>query len=173
MIVFGSRSELNSSVSNQTWSLSLSGTPVWTQLFPGGVPPSARGGHTAVYDSQRQRMLVFGGLAQSTLNDVWELTLTEPLEWHRLEPDGTLPPARWRHAAIYDPMRVRMLVFGGFGNSGDRADLWQLDLSVEPAVWSQIIPVGPAPSARSEHSAIFDPIRDRMIVFGGESQAGL
>src|SRR5439155_44108 len=75
--------------------------------------------------------------------------------------------ARTRHTAIYDPVRDRMIVYGGTDNSvGNPNDVWALSLA-DPPAWTKLTPAGTSPGARSGHSAIYDPVRDRMIVFGG------
>ncbi len=80
-------------------------------------------------------------------------------------------PARDRHTAVYDPVRDRMVVFGGC--SGPYLnDVWALSLAGTPA-WTQLSPSGSTPPvARYSHTAIYDPVRDRMVVFGGSSGSG-
>ena len=75
------------------------------------------------------------------------------------------PSGRSEHTAIYDPVRDRMVVFGGYDGTL-RNDVWALSLSGSPA-WSALAPAGSPPSARYGHTAIYDPVRDRMVVFGG------
>jgi hypothetical protein len=77
---------------------------VWSLLsFP---PPAARVQHAAIYDPVRNRMLVFGGLAGSSLkNEVWELSLAGTPTWKLLSVAGTPPSARRGASAIYDPVR--------------------------------------------------------------------
>ena len=45
-------------------------------------------------------------------------------------------------------------------------DVWALSLSGSPT-WAQLAPAGTPPGAWYGHSAIYDPARDRMVVFGG------
>ena len=45
-------------------------------------------------------------------------------------------------------------------------DVWALDLSGTPT-WSHIATLGTAPDSVVNAGAIFDPVRDRMVVFGG------
>jgi hypothetical protein len=82
MIVFGGLVE-GVGWTNDVWVLEnangLGGTPHWTQLAPTGTPPSVRDKHTAVYNSDTNRMIVFGGVTYEAgswqlLNDVWVLT---------------------------------------------------------------------------------------------------
>jgi hypothetical protein len=147
---------------NDVWALSLAGSPAWSELSPAGPPQSARYLHTAIYDPVRDRMVVFGGDHSGDPNDVWALTLSGSPAWSELTPVGTPPTGRYGHTAIYDPVRDRMVVFGGGGN-----DVWALSLAGSP-VWSELAPVGSLPAERARHTAIYDPVRDRMVVYGGE-----
>ena len=88
--------------------------------------------------------------------------------WDELTP--SMPPSRRSyHTAIYDPVRGRMVVFGG-NDESDRNDVWALTLSGSP-VWTQLFPSGMPPSARFEHTSIYDPVRDRMVVFAGVNES--
>ncbi len=164
MVVFGGT---NRNFYNDTWTLELAGTPAWTSPAPEGMPPSARYGHSAIYDPTRDRMLIFGGNDSSPRNDTWSLALSGTFGWSLLVPDGTPPLPRFHHTAIFDPVRDRLIVFGGYGAGGaSHDDLWQLDLGGN-GMWSQLAPFGPGPSAGIYFQSIYDPVRDRMILFGG------
>ena len=146
------------------WALSPSGH--WRQVAPSGAGPSARHGHSAIYDPMRERMIIFGGLdTLAMLNDVWTLPLSGDPKWARLLPSGPSPPGREYGTAIYDPVRDRLIVFGGRGLAL-LDDVWALSLSGDP-VWTQLLPSGAGPSARIGHIAVYDPNGDRMVVFGG------
>ena len=155
---------------SDVWSLSLAGTPAWTTWTPGGAPPTPRAWHSAIYDPVRDQVLVFGGSdgALSERNDVWALALAGTMAWAPVLPGGTLPAARDGASAIYDPVRDRMVLFGGFDASPHelRNDVWALSLAGTPA-WVALAPAGTLPPIRAYHTAIYDPIRDRMVVFGG------
>ena len=165
MIVFGGS---DGRLLNDVWELSLGASPVWSQLIPAGTPPSARSGQSAIYDPQGDRMVIFGGDDGRFVNDVWALSLASSLSWSKLSPAGTPPSARYSHTAIYDPVRDRMVMFGGptVDGGGSLNDTWALSLTGSPS-WSQLAPVGSLPSTRLGHSAIYDPVRDRMVVFAG------
>jgi hypothetical protein len=168
MLVFGGNDGYDLYM-NDVWALSLTGSPVWTQLAPAGTPPDRRASHSAVFDPVRKRMLVFGGISdQGPLSDVCVLEFAEGLAWDRLSPLGSGPSARSMHSAIYDPARDRVLVFGGLDGDGPRHDVWALTLSGTPA-WTELAPSGTPPGDRFLHSAVYDPVRDRMLVFGGSN----
>ncbi len=152
---------------NDLWALGLGGVPEWTELSPLGDPPSPRYGHSAVYDPMRDRLVVFGGYdGTQLLNDVWILTLSGTPTWSPLYVQGTPPSGRFGASAIYDPVRDRVLIFGGLDAQDARNDLWELRLSWDPR-WTEIEPTETWPGSRYVHSAIYDPVRRRMVVFGG------
>ena len=155
---------------NKVHALSLTGTASWTQLAPAGTPPSGRKNAGVVYDPVRDRLLVIGGTnASGNLNDVWELSLAGSPTWTQILPAGTPPGARFAPGVVYDAARDRILIFGGSVSGSDiRNDVWQLTLSGTPT-WSALTPSGAPPAARYGLNAVYDPVRDRMIVFGGRN----
>jgi hypothetical protein len=161
MVVFGGAG------GNDVWALSLSGSPVWSELTPVGTLPPGRSECTAIYDPVRDRMVVFGGETIIGFpDDVWELSLAGSPAWSELTPAGSPPSGSIYHTAIYDPVRDRMVVFGGADGSGPLNDVWALSFSGSP-VWSELTPAGIPPAGRMDPAAIYDPVRDRMVVFGG------
>ena len=169
MLVFGG---VDSLYRNDVHQLTLSGSPAWSVLSPSGFPaPDVRDNHGLVYDPVRDRMLVFGGAKMFgatvvQFNDVWAMSLASSPAWTQILPTGSKPAARHGHNTVYDPVRDRLIVFGGRDVTGLRNDVWQLSLSGTPA-WTLLVPSGTPPTARDDAAAIYDPVRDRMIVFGG------
>ncbi|HUK62863.1 MAG TPA: kelch repeat-containing protein, partial [Dongiaceae bacterium] len=156
---------LDTNAKADTWVLPLDADTLrWAPLATVGTPP-ARASHSAIYDPVRDRMIVFGGINGSSMNDAWALALSGTPTWTNLAPAGTPPSRRLFHSAIYDPIRDRMLVYGGLGTIGALNDLWELSLARTPE-WRPTSS-GRRPTARYGHSAIYDPVGDRMIVFGG------
>jgi uncharacterized repeat protein (TIGR02543 family) len=157
--------------SNEVWSLSLGGTPMLSQVTTSGTPPPVgRAGASMIYDSLRDRIVIFGGVGNGVHNDVWELTLSGTPTWNEILPAGTVPSVRAYHTAIYDAARDQMLVFGGYDydGGGDLAEVRILTFAGTPT-WSLMTPTGTPPSARSFHSAVYDGPRNRMVIFGGYS----
>lgn len=170
LVLFGGRSS-TSEYLGDVWVQSLDGAPTWAPLAPTGSAPAARSGHASIHDPVRDRMIVFGGYNGSTFGDVRALTLGENPSWSLLLPSGASPGPRRYHAMVYDPLRDRALVFGGISGSVRRNDVWALSLGVTPA-WTAITPAGTPPSARYGASAVFDPVLDRLLVFGGSDASG-
>jgi hypothetical protein len=166
MLVFGGE---NATQLSDVWELGLGAGSTWARLNPAGTPPSPRALHTAIYDDRRDRMMVFGGRGGPSVNDLWELTLSGSLEWRRIETAGTPPPPRFDHIAVFDASRYRILVFGGMDAQGAFNDAWSLSLAGSPT-WSVIVTSGSRPSARGGAQAIYDSVRDRIVLFGGYTQ---
>jgi len=130
--------------------------------------PGPRHKPTIVYDAVRRRFLIFSGLrGMSCYDDVWEMPADAPGRWRQVATRGDRPAGRFGHTAIYDPVRDRMIVFGGsLSGRGQVEEVWELLLS-HRATWRRMTPAGPPPTARFAHTAVYDPVRGRMIVFGG------
>ena len=73
------------------------------------------------------------------------------------------PPARNGHSLTFDPIRGRVVLFGGWNGSALN-DTWEYD----GTNWIRIT-TPTSPSARYGHSLTFDPIRGRVILFGGDT----
>ena len=150
---------------DETWTLSLAGGTAWTKLSPGGAAAPALLSHTAVFDAPRNRMIVFAGIDPiQVVNDAWSLSLTGATSWSKLTPSGVTPVATSSHAAVYDPVRQRMLVFGGYEAGGD--ETWALSLTGS-STWSQIPTAGSVPRRRTGATLIVDTPRARAVMFGG------
>ncbi len=140
----------------------------WRPLAPTGPHPAARSGHTMVYDSHRDRLLVFGGdtLASGVrvcLGDTWAFSLDDSA-WTLLDSAG---PARGEHLAFYDPYYDRLVIlFGRDANGRAQGDAWQLWLGGS-SQWSRLSPVGSGPPARSASAGVFDPASGRFALYGG------
>ena len=180
-------SDGDSDVHGTLSTLSLAQT--WEQLSPVGGPPSPRYALAADHDEANNRMLVFGGgggnisFVPTMLNDIWVLSNADGLggtpTWTQLTPVGGSPSGRGFDSAVYDPVSNSLIVFGGdlaIGYCNEETnDVWVLSnangLGGAP-VWTQLSPTGGPPSARFEHSAVYDQITNRMIIFGGGPTCG-
>ena len=119
MTVFGGT---NGTARNDVWVLTnangVGGTPSWIQLSPTGTPPVARYGHSALYDSANNRMIVYGGYTGKTYEgDTWVLTNANGLgatpAWTMTVSGTGSAPLRGMHTAIYDSVSNQMVIFSG------------------------------------------------------------
>jgi hypothetical protein len=177
MTIFGGN---NGSNLNDVWVLStangVGGTAAWTQLSPTGSAPMTRESHSAIYDTTNNIMTIFGGLNVSYLNDVWVLSYANGLggtpAWTQLSPTGSAPTTRYGHTAVYDNTHNLMTIFGGVINGIALNDVWVLStangVGGTPA-WTQLSPTGSPPTARYDLPAVYDPVNNLMMIFGGYS----
>jgi FlgD Ig-like domain/Galactose oxidase, central domain len=176
MLVFGGSGDQylteESPWGDDVHALSLDGEPQWSSVVGPGRRGPGRNFHSAIYDPRARQMVIYGGNYDSwdPGEGPWALQLSGEPAWIDLEPVGASPGARWGHSAVYDPVRTRMVVFGGDAFGQLKNDTWSLSLSDEHS-WQQL-PVPMPPSPRSVHTAILDLRRDRMVIFGGIGSPG-
>ncbi len=123
------------------------------------IPPPARAQHAIAYDVQRQRLVLFGGVGLTYMNDTWEF---DGELWVERAP-AHVPAGRVGHRMVYDDARGRVVLFGGrTPDPAEKNDTWEWDGSD----WTEVTTSG-APPARSDHAMTYDAVRERVIVFGG------
>ena len=153
---------------NHCKSASWGNVLAWSELTTSGALPPIWG-HSLVYDSARDRVVVFGGVTPAgRSNEIFVLSLAGPPTWVALATVGTPPSQRNFHTAIYDPVRDRMVVFGGNTGTSRRNDTWVLDFAQDPPAWLELAPpLGPI--SRDSHVAVYDGARRQMIIHGGNA----
>ena len=174
MIVFGGLDD-SLNVMSDVWSLDLNtlafAANPWTPEVTGGITDPPLFGHSAIYDTANNRMIVFGGNDSgfALQNTVYVLNLAT-MAWSQPAVTGTAPSARALHTAIYEAASQSMVVSGGNDGIDELSDVHVLSLPVNPPfVWSTPV-LGAGPIKRSQHAAIPDPLRSRMVIFGGFDQ---
>ncbi|MBI3968304.1 MAG: fibronectin type III domain-containing protein [Chloroflexi bacterium] len=162
-----------SAPSNEVVPRSLPPT-VWTELTGNGASgsPLGRHNHAAAWDSQNNRLLVFGGsldYGAYKRNDLWEYTRAR--RWRQLTANGApgAPANKFAPVAAWDTQANRLLVFGGWDESSARNDLWQY---TDAGGWQLLVANGTlgAPRPRSMHAATWDAQHNRLLVFSGSVQ---
>jgi hypothetical protein len=159
------------------------GTPTWEQLSISGSAPASRTGAAAVYDPTTNSMIIFGGQNGSgsggQFSDTWVLSNANGLggtpAWKQLSPTGGPPPGQYYPSAIYDSVNNIMVVMGGNGHGAADTPtnaVWALSHANGQGgtpVWTNLVAEGApgSPSRRSNHTAVYDPESNRMIVFAG------
>ncbi|MBI5849901.1 MAG: hypothetical protein HZB39_02510 [Planctomycetes bacterium] len=138
----------------------------WTLAAPIHSPP-ARGHAAMAYDEQRGVIVLFGGAetsGASLLGDTWEWDGTD---WRRVGTTSS-PDARRAHAMAYDPIRRRVVLFGGLAAQSDRrSDTWEYD----GTNWTMRNTL-PFNDGRFDLGMAFDPVRRQLIRFGGGGAGG-
>jgi len=131
----------------------------WTPVYP-----PARGNPALVYDSVQAETIMFGGNVDnhedSGLSDTWRY---DGSVW-RPVPTTTQPPPNRVPVLAYDPLRQRVVLFGGLSNATLLfSDTWEFNGSN----WVKMTPVA-SPPARFGHSLVYDPQLQKVLLFGGQ-----
>jgi len=159
---------------NQIWTYGVKDAE-WSPLVTSGEAPPAHSGNIGILDTKRRRLVVYGGRLGSPtylpFQQVWTLTLGDDPRWTQLPTRGQLPAAL-HDAAIYDPVRDRLLIHTSSSNTRQARGVWALPFGTSDVPeWEQIsspfdttrVPT-PLPEAAV---AVYDSKRDRMVIFGG------
>ena len=169
MIVFGGL--LGGVLDGRLWQLSLN-SPIaaWTELSASGVKPAPRRGAKFVYDPVGSRMLMYGGYVgsfyQSISNEMWQLSLTPGFEAWTLLSLGGGPAGLADYSVVYDPVSHSAVYFGGQLNTGGGTNnVWRLALG--SMTWTASTATT-KPVVRYGHSAIYDAVSARIVMFGGK-----
>jgi N-acetylneuraminic acid mutarotase len=157
---------------NDVWSYDAVAN-TWSQDKSSGTLPSPRGGVAAAYDLTGGRVITFGGSANvgAPFGDTWAY---DPVAhtWTELKPPKAVPPRRVGGAMVYDPSKRRLILFGGFGDTGATLnDTWAYDPVAN--IWTELKPLrGARPPARDAPSLAYDSTGGQLILFGGLDAAG-
>lgn len=116
--------------------------------------PSPRSGVAMTYDSERGRVVLFGGSGGPNA-ETWEW---EGTAWHRVEAPA---PGRFNSAMAYDSRRKEVIRFGGWNGEVREGDTWRYDGNR----WELLPARGPEP--RNHASMAYDESRGVMVLFGG------
>lgn len=125
-----------------------------------GESPAARQGFVMVYDIQRKRTILYGGMdGNGKIFDdgIWEY---DGLQWNNIK-NPLMPPPRMMPGYAYDSKRGLLMVYGGADSKGNLEDTW----SWNGIVWKKLADQGPSP--RVMGSMAYDKHRDRLVLFGG------
>jgi cysteine-rich repeat protein len=127
---------------------------------------------TMAYDAARKQIVMFGGGGAITtfprpntvLSDTWLRTgsaaWTQPAAFAE-------PPARYRSATAYDPIRKKVVLFGGQSNATTMLnDTWEWD----GRSWAQVSVASPPP-IRAGHGLDFDTkdTTQSIRLYGGDN----
>ena len=158
-------------MTNEMWAFHLDCNN-WERISPTGGP-SVRGRAAAAFDSMRNRMIIYGGLAGDPftgaprLADAWAFDLATDT-WEELATSGTAPAARSEPAIGYDPANDRLIVSGGdAGGLNGTDDLFALDLATN--TWTEL-DGSSGPSPRYDQGYVVQ--EGRLYIVGGAEDGG-
>ncbi len=167
LVLFGGH---DGSYTGETWEWNGSGWSMVCDTAATCYGPTPRGRHSMVWDTQRERVVLFGGAVGGLFtfdDEVWEW---DGVRW-RCQYDSDVamrfpaPPPRRYHSMAFDPDRERVVLFGG-SDSSMLDDTWEFD----GEEWEKLCGAGTTctgPTARRMHAMAYDQVRGRTVVFGG------
>ena len=123
-----------------------------------GLNPAPRQAFAMVYDSRRNKTVLFGGMGTTPgqlFNDTWEFDGTT---WLKVSEDGPSPRASAGFA--YDANAGMMIIFGGMTKEGFVSDTWGWD----GKEWKKIAHDGPE---RMMAALGYDEAKKILVLFGG------
>ncbi|MFX0042062.1 MAG: Kelch repeat-containing protein [Candidatus Hodarchaeota archaeon] len=167
IVLFGGMKGLSLSSAtfyNETW-VGIPASNTWQKMSPALAPP-ARVCHHMVYDSESDRVILFGGytdMGSDSLYDTWAYDYNSNT-WEDLTNITNHPPKRSSHIMAYDSESDRVVLFGGGTQLTTLDDTWLYDYNNN--TWEQMNPIT-SPSARCRHEAAYDSESDRVIIYGG------
>lgn len=168
-VLFGGYDETN--FLDQTW---LWDGTNWTRVKKN--PPTQRGQAVMWYDATMKKTIVYGGIGRQDtesrierFGDMWSF---DGSGWTNMKVDpASTPGLRYSTAYTVDPRTGHALVFGGLLYNKDSAgietqkyvnDLWDWNGSK----WTQLTNAT-GPDIRENSGFTFDPVSNRMVIFGG------
>ncbi|MCB1589801.1 MAG: hypothetical protein KDI56_12925, partial [Xanthomonadales bacterium] len=134
----------------------------WTQISSG--TPSARINHGMAHDPLSGQSLVFGGVSGGFLNDLYQYQPSTG--WAPVAAGTPLPSARRSHS--FAAGNGSAYLYAGVASAGSVSDFWRY---TPGSGWVQLDPGGASspthPGVRLGATALFDPVRNQFVFFGG------
>ena len=173
LVMFGGMTGVNLTALQDVWEWNPA-TSTWTDRTPAGSKPLPRFGAGMVFDSIRNKFVIFGGrsITNYDLADTWEWDPATGAFTDRTG-SGAVPVGRSQHSMVFEKSTGKVLLFGGglagtdyngIGISLAFADSWEWDPT--SGAWAQLAPAT-APSARHDSAMVWDSKRSRAVLFGG------
>lgn len=151
---------VNSGISLRTY---VSAGAGWQLAQQGGLVPAVNA--AAAFDPNRGTVIAFGGWDRTSYQEVDSMLAWNGNFWSLLQP-AVKPSPRTEAGLALDPVRGRVVLFGGSVGPSYLGDTWEWD----GAAWSQRFPAV-SPPARAGNLA-FDPVAQEIVLLGGY-QAGV
>ncbi len=157
---------------DDVWELDLSSVDgTWTELAPLGDLLEPRLGHSLHYDSDGDRLILFGGQGFHDLyGAVWTLSFGTTADgvWEELASGGAAPDPRVACGAAWDDDEQRLFVGGGRAAHDVPSDLSVWHGNAGPAgSWTSLSPTLGPPDGGASPSWAWDPVAERLLQIGG------
>jgi DNA-binding transcriptional ArsR family regulator len=136
----------------------------WRKLLPSAVPDGRT--HAGMSYAGGGRIVFYGGWTGSGPSSKTWIFDPVSVQWVDAAPPAG-PGPRTSHKLAYDPLRDRVLTFGGDKNgNGYDNETWIYDRGANN--WTQVFPSN-VPGARRDYGLAWDPVSERIIMHGGSS----
>ncbi|MGQ0816051.1 MAG: Kelch repeat-containing protein [Gemmatimonadota bacterium] len=164
------------------WRLKLGAEPAWQKLVIPEPLPRPRWIPFAVLSEEADMIVMHGGALGHTspcTDETWALEHVSGRSgmrgWRQLQTQGVSPSARADHRGGYDARNDRLIIHGGHNCIQTMFDdAWVLRNATGrngPPTWQRLEIRNPeaGPGRIRTHSAVYDPVTNRLIVFGGSN----
>ncbi|MEC7241887.1 MAG: kelch repeat-containing protein [Myxococcota bacterium] len=139
--------------------------------------PKKRTYPSMFWDDQEQALYLFGGMTNKSpmvievAEDLWRY---KDGQWEELEMGGDVPSTRTFLGEAWDPNRREMILFGGqIGNYWDLAYNETYALNIDSLEWTRLNKGNKnSPSTRMHAQLTYDPVAERVLLFGGHTDIG-
>lgn len=165
VIMFGGGNKgLMGFIFSETWAYNYNAN-TWKKMAYG---PMDYLGARLVYDSESDRMILFGGLNVLdwfSQDGTWAYDY-DTNTWTEMHPT-VRPPGRNYQAMTYDSKADRVLTWGGMyiDESPLPESMWAYDYNKD--TWTEFPAQEPYPHSRDYAAMVYDAESDRTILFGG------
>ncbi|MFN8489234.1 MAG: kelch repeat-containing protein [Caldilineaceae bacterium] len=159
MILFGGYDIPKNGYFNETWVFDFAAN-TWTQMKPQIAPPGTNF-HSMIYDSQADRVLMWGSVSDDRL---WSYDYNSDT-WAEVTDRGT-PPLTDYTRMVYVPELRQSILFGGVDvpKEAPQGSTWIYDHMSKQ--WQKLT-LANAPAPRGWHSMIYEPVSKQILLFGG------
>lgn len=141
---------------NGTWS--WNGTE-WKLLSSEG--PESRGHFGFVYDPAHEQILLYGGYTSTVTDEFW---VWKDDAWKEIDFPGPGPLSHFGMAL--DTGSNALYIFGGANSTSTFSSLTDKTWVLREGTWQQLAPTV-SPSKRGSPAMAYDPVRKRIVLYGG------
>lgn len=147
---------------NETWSWNGS---EWKLLGEEG--PESRGHFGFVYDPNHEQTLLYGGYTSAPTDEFW---VWKDGAWQEINFPG---PGTLSHFGMtYDTMANALYIFGGATSRSTFSSFTDKTWVLSDGRWRELSPTS-FPAKRGSPSMGYDPIRKRIVLYGGFGAGGV
>jgi hypothetical protein len=147
--------------------IAVSAKPNWS-VMAGSLTPPGRYRQAMAYDRASGRVLIFGGtdtVGGNCRQDSWQWD-TARQTWSERAATNLGPGANCNPPLVYDSYRGRLVMLSG-------AALWEWNDTLAWWTPSMVDETGGVPPSRTGYGLVFDDLRHKLLLFGGDDGSAL